>query len=114
MPLVNKLAPLYGIDPQLARIIMDKESGGDPNAHNGTMNKDGSWDHGLMQVNSVHRFSIPQLSDPEFNIRQGLSILAGSIKAHPGDLRAGIKGYNGSGPKADAYAADVLSRYGKR
>lgn len=111
MPLVTKHAPSYGVDPELVRLIMDKESSGNPLAHNGTMNADGSWDHGLMQVNSVHRFSQQQLSDPEFNIRQGMQILADSLKAHPGNLFAGIKGYNGSGPKADKYAADILSRY---
>lgn len=110
MPLVNKHAPSYGVDPELARIIMNKESGGNPRDHNGA-NKNGSWDHGLMQVNSVHGFTTQQLDDPEFNIRQGLSILAGSLKAHPGDLHAGIKGYNGSGHDADVYADKVLEQY---
>lgn len=110
MPIVNKYAPSYGVDPALVQLIMDKESGGKPNAHNGA-NNNGSWDHGLMQVNSVHGFTTKQLDDPDFNIKQGIAILAGSLRAHPGDLRAGIKGYNGSGPAADAYAADILSRY---
>lgn len=95
-------------------LILTKESGGKADAVGLNRDKNGnvlSQDTGLMQINSIHGFNPDQLKDPDFNIRQGIGILADSIKAHKGDLRAGVKGYNGAGPQADAYANDVLSKY---
>jgi hypothetical protein len=45
---------------------------------------------------------------PGPNIRVGLEFLAGNIKRL--GLRAGVVAYNGSGPAAQRYAADVLAR----
>lgn len=114
MPLIRKYAAIYKIDPAIAAIVMDKESGGRFDASNVNKNKDGSinsTDTGLMQVNSIHGFTPAQLLDPEFNIKTGIGILAASLKAHPGDLAGGAAAYNGSGAEARAYGADVASRY---
>ena len=107
---MTKYATASGVDPELAMHILAKENGaGDPKASN--RNSDGSVDTGLMQVNSIHGYTVQQLQDPETNIRVGVGVLAGALKAHRGNLAAGIAAYNGSGPKARAYAADVLTRY---
>lgn len=43
------------------------------------------------------------------NVTVGFRVLAGLIKAN--GLRNGFRAYNGSGPAAEAYAADAMARY---
>ena len=45
---------------------------------------------------------------PRINIRVGFTTLAALIEAH--GLQQGIRRYNGSGPRAEAYARDVLEK----
>jgi hypothetical protein len=45
---------------------------------------------------------------PRHNIRQAFATLARNIKAN--GLHDGVRAYNGSGPKAEAYAGSVLAK----
>lgn len=46
--------------------------------------------------------------DPRWNIATGMHYIGELLRAHPGDLHAGIEAYNGSGPAAVAYADRAL------
>lgn len=83
----NQAGAMYHIDPVLLRAIAKQESGFNPRATN--INKNGSADYGLMQINSGH---IPELKrlgvidgkkdlfDPCLNIQIGAWILAKSFQ----------------------------------
>lgn len=43
-----------------------------------------------------------------YNFAVGFHYVVGQIKGHPGNVRAGIASYNGSGPAAQAYADRIL------
>lgn len=49
--------------------------------------------------------------NPRVNIRTGFQLLSSLISAH--GLHDGIRRYNGSGPRAEAYARSVLERRAK-
>ena len=73
----------YGVSPLLLEAIMVVESQGDPRAVN--YNTDGSYDFGLMQINSS--WAKPwglkfwsTLGDPCINVYAGAYVLAGCIK----------------------------------
>lgn len=76
----------YGIEPELLQAIAIVESGLNPGAIN--INKDGTRDYGLMQINSSHlpalrKFRINQkalLNVPCQNVMTGAWILAGNIR----------------------------------
>lgn len=75
----------YGLNPQLLRTIAKVESGLNPNAIN--INKDGSRDIGLMQINSrwLSKLRITQkelLSNPCLNVEVGALILGECIKKY--------------------------------
>ncbi|MRT57953.1 lytic transglycosylase domain-containing protein [Cedecea sp.] len=76
----------YGIEPELLQAIAIVESNGNTAAMN--KNRDGSFDVGLMQINSSHfgalrKFRISQkdlLNDPCQSVMTGAWILAGQIQ----------------------------------
>ncbi|MDY0300848.1 MAG: lytic transglycosylase domain-containing protein [Trichlorobacter sp.] len=49
----NEAAKRYGISPRILWAIAKVESGGNPRAIN--YNKNGTYDYGLMQINSIHK-----------------------------------------------------------
>jgi soluble lytic murein transglycosylase-like protein len=75
----------YGISAELLRAIARYESGNNPGAVN--YNKNGSYDFGLMQINSGwYNMLGPQrwasLGDPCFNTKVGAWILSRCIQKH--------------------------------
>lgn len=69
---------IYGINPVLLRAIAKTESGLDPLALH--KNSNGSYDYGMMQINSCWRSSLgddrwQHLSDPEYNVMVGAWVL---------------------------------------
>lgn len=54
--------------------IMRAESRCNPNADNTGLNKDGSVDIGLLQINSIHGYSKAQMINPYENIKAGYRI----------------------------------------
>jgi len=75
----------YGVSPLLLEAIMVVESQGDPGAIN--YNTDGSYDFGLMQINSswARPWGLEvwsTLGDPCFNVYAGAHVLAGCIEQY--------------------------------
>ncbi|WP_107311060.1 lytic transglycosylase domain-containing protein [Burkholderia metallica] len=111
----------HGIDPLLLVAIAEIESSMDPNAFN--KNRNGTYDVGLMQINSTH---LPRLrkagitkrqlvEEPCTSIDTGASILAGFIERHGytwnavGAYNAGSSSNRASARKA--YATKVWHVY---
>lgn len=92
----------YGIDPQLLWAIAKTESQLNPNALNQN-NKNGSYDIGIMQINSIHlnelwtKYGISEddLYNPRLNIHIGAKILKDCLNKHNNNLINGITCYNG-------------------
>jgi soluble lytic murein transglycosylase-like protein len=101
----------YNIHPDLLWAIARVESGFDPTAVN--RNTDGSYDYGLMQINSSWAHLTgptvwSQLWDPCTNIKVGAWILSRCIKRYGYNYRA-VGCYNArSSSKQRAYARKVL------
>lgn len=111
----------YSIEPMLLRAIAEVESGMDPKARN--HNRDGSYDVGLMQVNSRHlprlkEYGITEdllVNDACTSVMVGAWILAEFIQ-HVGYNWKAVGSYNaGTSPRRAAarkrYVDKVWSRY---
>lgn len=111
--LFQKYGAKYGIDPDLLKTVAVKESGLRPGAIN--QNKNGTVDRGLMQLNSRYdnERGVADPFDPEQNIAAGAAVLARSLKASNGNIREGLRRYNGTGSQAEAYADKTLAIYNK-
>ncbi|KVL84440.1 lytic transglycosylase domain-containing protein [Burkholderia stagnalis] len=117
----TKAGERHGIDPLLLAAIAKVESALNPRAMN--WNRNGTYDIGLMQINSSH---LPRLikagvthkrliDEPCTSIDTGASILAGFIDRHGYTWNA-VGAYNaGSAPKREparkAYATKVWREY---
>ncbi len=101
----------YGINPQILRAIAKVESDYRPRAVN--RNKNGTYDFGIMQINSSWYFTLgkewwSKLGDPCSNIRGGAMILSGCMKKY-GYTWEAIGCYNSQTPdKRDRYARTVF------
>jgi len=112
--LFAKYGKQYGVDPRLLKAIAIKESGLNPDAVS-PANKNGTRDHGLMQHNSRYladRGLTEDWANPERSVEEAAKLLRRNIDASGGDVRGGVRRYNGSGPAAEAYADDVMRRWG--
>ena len=77
------------LDPNLAAVVMQIESCGDPRA----LSRAGA--KGLFQVMPFHFHFGENGYDPDTNALRGLSYLARSLKSADGDARLALAGYNG-------------------
>ena len=64
----DKIRAMFPEDPDRAVAISKCESGMRANAFNGK-NRNGSWDAGVMQINSVHKYSKEYLFDVDNNLK---------------------------------------------
>ena len=78
-----------GVDPNLAAVVMQIESCGDPRA----TSRSGAM--GLFQVMPFHFRSGDDPYDPDTNALRGLSYLSRSLQTANGDGRLALAGYNG-------------------
>jgi hypothetical protein len=78
-----------GIDPNLAAVVMQIESCGDPSATSG------SGAMGLFQVMPFHFAASDSPYDPDTNALRGLDYLRRSLAAANNDARLAFAGYNG-------------------
>jgi len=103
---------MYGIAPRLLWTISKGESNFNPAAVN--YNTNGSYDFGLMQINSswaptLRRIGIPweALADPCTNVKVGAWVLAQCVQDY-GYTWAAVGCYNSRTPsKRDKYAAKI-------
>lgn len=116
----DEAGAMYGISPQLLWAISKGESDFNPAALN--RNTNGTYDFGLMQINSswaptLHKKGIPwdALADPCTNVKVGAWLLAQCVRDY-GYSWAAVGCYNSRTPsKRDRYAARIarlLSREG--
>lgn len=102
----------YGVSAVLLRAMAFHESGNNPRAVN--YNKDGSYDFGLMQINSGWYSSLgpnrwDRLGDPCYNTRVGAWILARCVQRH-GYTWEAVGCYNAkSSSKRIKYAWNIYS-----
>jgi soluble lytic murein transglycosylase-like protein len=102
----------YGVPPGLLWAIAKVESGFNPTAV--CRNRDGSYDYGVMQINSrwadhLGRHTWNSLYDPCTNVKVGASILADCLERY-GYTWEGIGCYNAvSEEKRAAYARTVIA-----
>jgi soluble lytic murein transglycosylase-like protein len=100
----------YGLSPEILRSISTTESENNPYAVH--LNTDGTYDVGLMQINSSWKKSVGQglwsrLFDPCTNVRMGAWILAGCVKRYGYGWKA-VGCYHSSTPsKRYGYAKKV-------
>lgn len=94
-----KYGKLYNIPAELLWGIAKTESNFNAKAYN--KNKNGTFDIGLMQINSIHRaklleqnLDIDDLYEPETNIKFGAKILRSCIDMHGFNYKA-LNCYNG-------------------
>jgi hypothetical protein len=88
-PFINDWAQEAGIDPNLAAVVMQIESCGNPHAtsHSGAI--------GLFQVMPFHFIAGENAYDPAINASRGLAYLSRSLETAHGDTRNALAGYNG-------------------
>lgn len=102
---INYAAQEYGIDPKLLLALAKSESSLNPNVKD-HQNMDGSYDIGLMQINSAGKSpeELELLRNPSHNILAGAQILKGMLKRYPSmrDALAHYKGHGGAESYADA------------
>ena len=79
----------FGLDPNLAAVVMQIESCGDPSA------RSNSGAMGLFQVMPFHFYATDNPYNPNTNAARGLAYLARSLSAAGGDSRLALAGYNG-------------------
>lgn len=102
----------YGVAPGLLWAIAKVESNFNPAAV--CYNRDGSYDYGVMQINSswANKLGLRlwnSLNDPCTNVKVGAWILADCLGRY-GYTREGIGCYNAISPdKRDAYASNVIT-----
>lgn len=106
----------YGVNPTLLQAIAQQESGFNPRAIN--RNGNGSYDMGLMQINSswlpkLGRYGIKEadLWDPCTNVLVGAWILSSNIRELGPTLNA-LGAYNARDPQRRLhYARQVIARW---
>jgi soluble lytic murein transglycosylase-like protein len=112
----QKAAEKFHVDPLLLHAIAEVETG----VRNDIVhvNRDGSKDYGLMQVNEINLSAAQEAritADPCFAVEKGAEVLSGMI-ARFGYSWAAVGGYNAGLAKSRAarrhhYAAKVSARY---
>lgn len=101
---------VFGVSPSLLYAIAKVESNFNPNAIN--KNTNGSYDYGIMQINSSHYKTLGHdiwlsLSDPCTNIKVGAWVLSECIKRYGNTWKA-VGCYNASSEhKRAAYAQKI-------
>lgn len=107
-------ATRQGVPVELALAVAQQESGFNNKAVS-KANKDGSRDHGVMQLNDKYH-KLKNVYDPYENIKYGVGMLRDGLKRNNGDIAKTLSDYNaganatGVGRKAgDSYAQKVIS-----
>jgi len=109
----NEAVTEYGVELPLLIAIAEKESGFNPRAIN-NKNADGSFDIGIMQINSSWikgKYIKEHFYEPCFNIKFGAYVLSDNL-ARWGKNWRGVGKYNARTPsKGYVYTTDLYPRY---
>jgi soluble lytic murein transglycosylase-like protein len=103
---IARWAAAAGVDPNLAAVVMQIESCGDPRARSraGAM--------GLFQVMPFHFHALDDPYNPDTNALRGLAYLKRSLDRAGGNARLALAGYNGGigviGRAESLWAAETL------
>ncbi|MBL8505369.1 MAG: lytic transglycosylase domain-containing protein [Methylobacillus glycogenes] len=105
----------YGVSASLLRAVAEQESNMNPRAFN--LNSNGSWDAGLMQINSRwlpllkrHGIEARDLMDACTSVLIGAWILSNNFR-RMGKTTQALGAYNSSHPQLrERYASQVLAR----
>lgn len=117
--IITHYSALYGVDPELVKLIIEKESKFNPRA----VSKSGAM--GLMQLmpETAKRLGVNDPFDPEENIEGGIRFLRYLFDEFGGDLKLTLAAYHaGPGivkrlnrippiPETIAYVDYIISRY---
>jgi soluble lytic murein transglycosylase-like protein len=97
--IVKKLAPQYGLNPDLVLAVVAVESNFNPRALSRKNAK------GLMQLipQTAARFGVRDIWDPEQNLRGGMAYLRWLLGYFNGDLRLALAAYNAGEKTVDKY-----------
>ena len=97
--LVKRLAPRYGLEPELVLALIEIESNFDPNAHSP---KDAQ---GLMQLipSTALRFGVEDIKHPLQNLHGGMAYLRWLLDHFEGDLLLALAGYNAGEGAVERY-----------
>lgn len=116
--LFKRAGAAHGVDPALLKAIAVQESELNPNATNVNVHADGSrsTDRGMFQLNDrydAERGTIgARALDPEVAAFAAAKHLRSLLNAS-GDVRTAVRRYNGSGPRAEAYADALMPLYAR-
>lgn len=126
--LIATYASQYGIDPNLIRAVITKESDWNPNDIS-PMNKNGTIDYGLMQTNSdvikdwnrlgkLPHIDTNNILDPEINLNIGCWELKGCLDYVGGDTTKALIAYNAGKGNVNSpplstikYSQDIMRMY---
>jgi hypothetical protein len=89
-PIIERHCVRYGVDPVLARAVIQVESNFDPQC----VSRRGA--RGLMQLmpQTARRYGVHSIFDPEQNIRGGVRYLSDLLRMFPRDLPRALAAYN--------------------
>ncbi len=106
--IIEKNATLFEIDKYLVFSICFVESSLREKVIN--TNENGTFDVGLMQVNTIHTNDIKFLLNTETNVFLACKILKANLIKTSNVYKA-VKNYNGDGKKADIYTQKIFDTY---
>jgi hypothetical protein len=90
-------AQKYNVDPKIVLAIAQHESGFRPGVNNAGLNKNGTTDWGLMQLNDItlktYGLTPEQALDPVTNAEYGVRLLKSNLDRFGGDVDKAIWGY---------------------
>ena len=97
--LVRKLAPRYGLDPNLVLAVIEAESNFNPRALSPKNAQ------GLMQLipATAERFGVDDVWDPEQNLRGGMAYLRWLLRYFKNDVELALAAYNAGEGAVDRY-----------
>lgn len=100
--MISDAAVKYGVDPELIRLVIGKESRFKPNARSHKKAQ------GLMQLipDTAKRFGIKNPYDPQQNIDGGTRYLKWLLERFDGDVKLALAGYNAG--------ENTVKRFGNR
>ncbi len=99
MPLINELAPRYGLDPKLVAAVVQQESGFSPTATSS------SGAMGLMQLmpSTAKMLGVTNAYNPVSNLEGGMKYLSGLLTRYHDNTALALAAYNAGPGAVDAF-----------